>query len=434
MAVPPRPSAPVVLRAGPGDARIGWTVPSATPTVTSLALRWRKAGSTGAYQRRTGLDPAARAAIIDGLDAGTEYTVELSATNTDGSGDWSPAATFTTQEDETVAILQTELTRVAVGIEAAEGTLVAATGRLPYLSGASLVRRVDFAALEEAGDGRAETGDVVTGRGSTLDLPQLLRPEALIPALLCSAAKVASTALSGARRWLFVPSVTGVSGLATATVEITSTDGAAAAHTLDSRFGAARCTAVSVSLDGEIARLDTAWMGRSWEALGSPADPDAIVSEPLPSALFSVSVDDTWAALGTTKIGKVRSGSWTFEPGITEPEGAAAGRQKLDVPYWLRGTLGGGVDLVVDHDEAASGELAHFEAGDLRYVRLEATNGQTGADLRRVRIDTCVRWIDPPDLMAGDGGLHRLSLSGQARADSDDNFMAIEVVCGVESW
>ena len=331
-----------------------------------------------------------------------------------------------------MTILQSDLTEVQIGLEGANsaGTLVAATQKIPYVTG-SYEPTINRKTLEERGTVLADTTDVVTSRGSTLDLTEELNTETILGALMTALADVSPTSLSGARRWLFTPAVTAPSALRTATWEIAATDGASSNYR--ARFGHARCTALGIEASADTAQLTTTWMGRARQALNSPAAVNAPARWIVPAAAFRVFLDDTWGALGTTSIGVVRSLSLDIDPGITEAM-ALAGRSDLDAAYWRRGRIRGAASIVVDHDGDTTGELAHWESGDLRYCRLEASNGASGANLRRIRIDLAMRYIDTPDVLAVDGSVHTLDLAGELRADSANNILAIEVVNGLASF
>ena len=444
MAVPAKAAAPWLIWRTPDSIRVRrGDFAAADPAVSGWDARIRTSAVTGppavaagAWRTTTGLDLDAPTAQFSALAAGTSHDIQIRAVNSDGNGAWSDTLAAETQEEDTMTILQADLTEVQIGLEAAAGTLVAATRKVPYYDGATFEASTDWEEIVERGDVRAATTDVAGRRGSQLVLPQALSVEALIPALECSMANVSSAALSGARRWQFNPSVTAPSGLATATVEVAATDGAA--HHLRRRFGFARCTAMSVDLSARIAKLDTTWMGRRAVALAAPAAVSAPPRWIIPSALFSVYIDDTWATRGTTQVGTVKSGTWTFDPGLTGVDDSVAGRSDLDTAYWVRDRLAGNLALTVEHDSDASDEFAHYEAGDLRYVRLEASNGAAGAALRRARIDMCCRWIATPNLFETDGDRHTLSLSGELRANEETPnnwvFAAVDLVCGLTTW
>ena len=197
--------------------------PHSGTAVTSWRVRYRESGTTQ-WTNVSNIAAAVRARTIPDLDANTAYEVQLRATNTDGNSPDSATLTASTQETDTMGILQADLTEVQLGIETTAGTLVAATRKIPYVSG-SYSPIVERKTLEERGTVLADTTDIVVRRGSELELTEELNTETLIAALLCSLANVAPTNLAGAQRWLFTPAVTAPSGLATATVEIAATDG-----------------------------------------------------------------------------------------------------------------------------------------------------------------------------------------------------------------
>ena len=330
-----------------------------------------------------------------------------------------------------VPILQGDLTELQVGIEdaAAQGTLVTATQKVPFVS-ATLNPRQERKTLEERGTVLADTDDVVTQQGAELEITEELNTETILAALLCSLEHVDPAAMVAnmPRTWEFTPSVVLPSTLDTATWEFGLTDGVGTHYR--GRFGFARCTALSIQASDETAQLTTTWMGRADQTLAAPASLTPPARFVVPSALFSVTVDDTWAALGTTAFGRVRSLTLDVDPGI-EAAYALAGRADLDVTHWRRGRIRGGLSLVVDHDADASGELGHWKAGDLRFVRLAASNGATGADLRAITIDVAMRYIDTPDVLAVDGAQHTLDLNGMLRADSSNNILRVQIENGL---
>ena len=415
--------------AAPDALRIQWGDLVATPAVTAWRVQYREA-NTPPWISIDNIGADVRARTLPDLDTDTAYEVRIRATNTDGNSLQGVTATLTTQMEETMAILQADLTEVQIGIETTAGTLVAATRKIPYVTG-SYRPIVDRKTLEEKGTVLADTADVVVRRGSELELTEELNTETLIAALLCSLAEVSPVALSGAQQWTFTPAVTAPSGLATATVEIAATDGST--DTYQGRFGFARATAISIEASSDTAQITTTWMGRAKQSLTTPAAVNPPPRWIVPASLFAVYIDDAWAGLGTTQFGMMRSMKFDIDPGVTEAQ-ALSGRADLDTPYWRRGRFRGPVSLVVDHDGDASAELVHWENGDLRYIRLEATNGLTGANLRRIRFDLVTRYIDTPDVLAADGAHHTLDLASMLRADSANNILRVDVVNGLSTW
>ena len=104
---PSAPAAPALEAVdGTNDSLlVSWTAPDngGKPGITSYDLQYRK-GTTGDWtdgpQDETGLS-----ATITGLDAGTEYQVQVRATNDEGDGDWSASGSGSTTAASTLAII-----------------------------------------------------------------------------------------------------------------------------------------------------------------------------------------------------------------------------------------------------------------------------------------------------------------------------------------
>ena len=89
---------------------VTWTAPDNTgkPVIQSYDLQYRR-GTSGSWtdgpQDETGLS-----ATLTGLDAGSEYQVQVRATNNEGDGDWSASGTGTTNAQANVAVWSATLT------------------------------------------------------------------------------------------------------------------------------------------------------------------------------------------------------------------------------------------------------------------------------------------------------------------------------------
>ena len=92
----------------------------------------------------------------------------------------------------------------------------------------------------------------------------------------------------------------------------------------------------------------------------------------------------------------------------------------------------GAVNMVYDHDDDAAGELAHWEAGDLRFLRLLAEFNSN----RSMQIDVAARYLATPDVLSQDGRQHTLNLNGEIRGDDQPtpNIMAVTIENGVAAW
>ena len=95
---PPIPAAPSVVPVADAtdSLSVSWTAPDTTgiPPVVSYDLRYRT-GNSGAWTDGP-QDVAGTSAVIGGLDAGSDYQVQVRAANDEGDSDWSPAGTGTT--------------------------------------------------------------------------------------------------------------------------------------------------------------------------------------------------------------------------------------------------------------------------------------------------------------------------------------------------
>jgi len=430
MAVPPKAATPEVLRADPNGLRVVWPAVSDAAT---YSLAWRTSAMdsapAGAWMSTTGIT-ATRASIPD-LLPDRQYDLRVRAVNSDGNGAWSDTLTTSTEEVDDVGILQPDLTVLQMGIETTAGDRAAPTQRLAYTD-AIYEPTVERKVLEERGTVLADTVDEVVKRGSMFEITEELSTEMIIGPLLCSLQSVASAAKSGAREWVFTPSVTAPSALGTATIEVGATDGGSDAYRGQAHF--CRATSVQIEAGSDTSQATTTWMGRAKQSLASPASgvatPERFI---VPSALWECFIDDSWAALGTTKMGRMTGFTLDLDPGISEGD-AYVGRSDLDVAYWRRGRVRGDLALVVDHDGDSGAELPHWESGDLRYIRLSASNGGSGAALRSITVDMVVRWIATPNVLAVGDTVHTLDLSGELRADSAHNILRIAVVNGLTTW
>ena len=94
---PGRPAAPTLSSRTSTSLTVAWTAPDNTgsPAITGYDLQYRETGETGfrnGPQNQTGTS-----ASITGLEAGTEYQVEVRASNAEGDSRWSEPLTASTQ-------------------------------------------------------------------------------------------------------------------------------------------------------------------------------------------------------------------------------------------------------------------------------------------------------------------------------------------------
>ena len=366
--------------------------------------------------------------VVANLQANQAYEFQALATNADGNGPWSATLDAATLEVDNVGILNQDLTKVQIGLEGASapGTLVAATRLVPYMDG-SYEPEITRKSLDEIRGVRADIDDVVTRRMSTLELTQELDFENILAAFLCGFASVTPSG-SDPYTWGFTPGTSAPVALRTATIEIAETDGASAHYRR--RFGFARPTTIGIEAGDDTGQISTTWEGRAAQALTAPTSVPELGRTIIPAALFQVYIDDTWAKLGDTAFGQLRSLSAEYIPGLQMAYNEQ-GRADLDATHWRRMRMRGTLSLTVDHDGDTSAELAHWEGGDLRFVRIEAVSGT-----KRLTLDHCMRYLDTPDVLAADEKQHTLELNGELRADTTSarNQFRAAVVNGVSSW
>ena len=276
---------------------------------------------------------------------------------------------------------------------------------------------------------------ITTRRHSELELSHELDLEHLIAVLQCGLVDATPTGAANAPRvWTYTPARTGYSALETATWEIAMTDGSAL--NFRRHFGNARPTAISIDGSGEeTAQLSVTWMGRASQVLAAAANVAEIPNRNiLPVGLFKLYINDSWATLGDTEVGSIRDFSVEIDPGLDQAFNPQ-GREDLDPAGWYRSPVEGTIGLTFDHDGSAAGELGHWEDGDKRFIRLEASIG-SGNTLRRLRIDACVEYIETPDVLASAEDQHTLELVGEILADDTAaaNKLSIEVTNGVSAW
>ena len=159
---PGAPATPSVLPASVSSVDVSWGAPSnAGPPITDYDYRYRVKSPAGSWTEVTNTTISVTNTTITGLAEGTEYEVQVRATNAEGTGDWSAppgsgstdanavpvfssAATFSAAENQTaVGTVQASdsdagdsVTDYAIqpGADAAQFTIVASSGVLTFVS------------------------------------------------------------------------------------------------------------------------------------------------------------------------------------------------------------------------------------------------------------------------------------------------------------
>lgn len=334
----------------------------------------------------------------------------------------------------------TTFRRLQVGREATPGTLVPATRQIigdgalnetaqKYFSPYPMGVRVD-------GGGAGTT----LQRGTEFSVDTELTAEEILWPLLTGieggvTPTPGATGDEAAQTWVFAPPPTAGSAdiIDTMTMEYLQSDGVT--NFLVNRAG--NCFTSGFTLNwaaSQIATMNWTGMGRAREA--SPVPTAAIVPypsrQPLASNFTTVSLDPTWAGLGTTPIvGTVEGGQVAVTTGLAAKY-KMDGRETLDFSHVFPGLVTGTVQLTMELESQAAAELQHWRDNDLRYLRILQVGSvidDTATSIRRsIRIDACIRLTDTPTFSDSDGE-QVMQLNGALTFDTDpDQFLEITVI------
>ena len=331
----------------------------------------------------------------------------------------------------------TALQRVAAAEESTAGTPVAATRLMPHMEATTFTENIQRQELGEARGVLAPVDDVVVQRMSTLALQQNLDFDLCLLAFLCGVGKVTAVGSTAPYAYTIAAGVTAPTDKASATFEVVQSDGST--DHVRRRFGHARPTEMSLAWNQPgITTFNTTWMGGAAADVTKAAIQATTIANrrEVPSSLWTVQIDDTWAGLGGSDAVNIRGLSWTLNTGV-EPSYHFRGRTDLDLDGWYDGRVTGTLTLTLDLDAAAAAEVAHWRAGDLRFIRLAADNGATGTGLRSIQIDQAARFIEPPNLLASDAQQATVALACELRSDAagaNDDFLEVEIMTSLSAW
>ena len=423
MAAPAKPADPVLVRVDVNRIVIRWTAPAnGGAALRTYNVRHRTSQITGDDPRAagtwvtmTGLPLTSNTGYeIVNLAPLERYDVQVAAVNDDGTGTYSDSLQTQTQEADTMARFNRDLTKIHAVLEAANapGVLIDTPKALvPILSG-SMQSMQDRETLDEL-DGVMDEGvDELTRQYTQMQIEQALDYENLIWALMCGVENENPTGATP-NVWTFKPGVTAPVALRTATWYVSESDGSSHYRR---RFGNARPTSIGISIpETGVARLNTTWMGRAAENRNATPTQGPLARNMIPVDLFQVYIDDAWGDLGDTAFGEALTMDFELNTGAAQAF-TKGGRATLDPAGWTRARPTGVVSVTMYADSASAAELEHLRNGDLRFIRLEAEEG-TGGGTKRLRIDAAVRYIEIPDELQTSEQQHTISFQGQIRAD-----------------
>lgn len=291
----------------------------------------------------------------------------------------------------------TPLRLAQIGKESVKGTGVAATQKLiGDFTFEEDIRR--YRPLWPRGV-RAESteGGIKIGHGSIFrgtwdaDYEQIMYPLGL-------GLDTAAITGSGPYVHTYDPDLTAGATFDTGTLEFAVDDGTTKHIAMEANY--VFCSEWSLALAAEqIAQMSATFMGRAAaDTTVTAALTEMTGRSEIPSELFGVYIDDTWAGLGGTQItGTVRSANLTVNNGLL-PGHTLDARAALDFTVVRSATLTGTFQLAMDLDAQAGGLFDDWQAGSVRFVRLIATDGT-----KILQLDAAIELTSAPAISSVDG-------------------------------
>ncbi len=318
------------------------------------------------------------------------------------------------------------LRRLQVGLEAALGTPVPATSKIP--GDITFTEELDkyYANYPRGVRAPVTKGGIPVRKGAMVRVEQDLSFEDLLVPLQAGLGGKVRTGL-GPYVYTFTPALGAVTDVEGFTVEYAEGDGVADHVTTE--FSHAFCPRMSFNWAfNEIATC-------SWELVGRVASDAAVTAaltehtdrEEIESNSLSVFLNDSWATLGNSQLLTiVRSGTLEIETGLT-PKSTIDGRSDLDLTGINSGELTGRLSLVGELDATWETERAHWRSNDLRFIQLSVTSGT-----KVLTLSLACKFTSPPAFTdSGDG--HTL-MTMEAEIEYDPTgARAVEAVVTVDS-
>jgi len=242
-------------------------------------------------------------------------------------------------------------------------------------------------------------------RGSRLVVNTDCDFEHLLVPLSCGVVKPSRSG-SGPFTHAFTPDLTARLNIDTLTAEYLVTDGSADHYEREFGYGAVERIRLTWA-SGQPTKLSYTIFGRREQASSITTGVGVVAGrEIIPSALWSLAIDDTQANLGNSVLdgGHFRAGSLEIITGAT-PRYGIAGRADLDMNGIDTDLLAATLSLTVSHHGDAAAEYQHWRDDDLRFVRLQAASGA-----KRARIDLTGVYTTAP-AMGQDGNTDTLTFA-----------------------
>ncbi len=319
------------------------------------------------------------------------------------------------------------LRRLQIGKEAVRGTGLAATVKIP--GDITYTEEIDkyFANYPRGVRAPVTKGGVAVRNGAMVRIEQDLSFEDALLIFYAGLNGAPTKAGIGPFEYTFDPGLAVIEAVDSLTVEYAEGDGAADHVAGEFNFGFVPRFSFNWAFN-EIATC-------SWEIVGRKPTDGAVTGalsehvgrEEIPSNLFTVDMDDTWAGLGGTQLTSVvRSGTLEIETGLT-PKATIDGRTTLDMIGINSGEMTGRLSLVVELDAVWETERAHWRANDLRFIRLSAISGT-----KLFRVDLACKYTSPPAFTDSGDGHTLMTMEAELEYDPTGT-MALETKVDIDT-
>lgn len=265
------------------------------------------------------------------------------------------------------------LRKIQFGVESTPGTGVAATNRL--VGEGVYTPEVDryYSSYPRGVRANVTGGGIDTRKGSALSFSSELDFEQVM-LILGTGLVVPVTTGSGPYTHTYSPDASTAPDVEAATFEFVIDDGTTKHYERAFHFGTARRLSVSLGYN-EVARMSADIFGRAEQSEAMTASLGELARTPIPSNLFTASIDDTWANLGVTpKSFVIRAASLDLNFGVA-PDYCLDGRSDLDFTHLTGGSITGSLSLTLEHNADAATEVGHWRSRTARFIRLEASSG-----------------------------------------------------------
>lgn len=323
------------------------------------------------------------------------------------------------------------LRRLQIGLEATAGTAVAATQKLV---GEAVYRPEVERYFESHPRGvRAPVtgGGTDVRKGSTINFAGELTFEEIIYPFLLGLVNDAVPTGAGPYTWDFTPVLTAPAAVKTATCEYVIGDGSTEHYERESAYMFCRSLEIQLAAN-QPAKMSFELVGRSEKTSTVTASLTPVTGRTIvPSNLFGLWIDDTWANLGSTqKTGLIRQATLRVNFGL-EPDYTLDARADLDHTGILSQELGASLQVVVEHNADAATEIGNWRTGTVRFYRLAADNGAAAGANKQITLDMAMKHMSEPDF-SQDAGIELATFDlGLEYDETGTNALVATIINGL---